>query len=130
MNSSLVAISTLVKSNIDERCLVNILMNISTIELWDYLKLTNIYKSNSSKKKTNLVEMIVYGCITNKLDKNKIEAISIKEANQILNENKIVLKSLPGYGNAELKKKDMKPFEYDENNKEPCIKINDSLLKK
>ena len=55
MNSSLVAISTLVKSNIDERCLVNILMNISTIELWDYLKLTNIYKSNSSKKKTNLV---------------------------------------------------------------------------
>ena len=130
MNSSLVAISTLVKSNIDERCLVNILMNISTIALWDYLKLTNIYKSNSSKKKTNLVEMIVYGCITNKLDKNKIEAISIKEANQILNENKIVLKSLPGYGNAELKKKDMKPFEYDENNKEPCIKINDSLLKK
>ena len=130
MNSSLVAISTLVKSNIDERCLVNILMNISTIALWDYLKLTNIYKSNSSKKKTNLVEMIVYGCITNKLDKNKIEAISIKEANQILNENKIVLKSLPGYGNAELKKKDLKPFEYDENNKEPCIKINDSLLKK
>ena len=130
MNSSLVAISTLVKSNIDERCLVNILMNISTIELWDYLKLTNIYKSNSSKKKTNLVEMIVYGCITNKLDKNKIEAISIKEVNQILNENKIVLKSLPGYGNAELKKKDMKPFEHDENNKEPCIKINDSLLKK
>ena len=105
-------------------------MNISTIALWDYLKLTNIYKSNSSKKKTNLVEMIVYGCITNKLDKNKIEDISIKEANQILNENKIVLKSLPGYGNAELKKKDMKPFEYDENNKEPCIKINDSLLKK
>ena len=130
MNSSLVAISTLVKSNIDERCLVNILMNISTTTLRDYLKLTNIYKSNSSKKKTNLVEMIVYGCITNKLDKNKIKAISIKEANQILNENKIVLKSLPGYGNAELKKKDMKPFEHDENNKEPCIKINDSLLKK
>ena len=130
MNSSWVAISTLVKSNADEKCLVNILMNISTIALRDYLKLTNIYKSNSSKKKTNLVEMIVYGCITNKLDKNKIEAISIKEANQILNENKIVLKSLPGYGNAELKKKDMKPFEHDENNKEPCIKINDSLLKK
>ena len=84
MNSSLVAISTLVKSNIGERCLVNILMNISTTTLRDYLKLTNIYKSNSSKKKTNLVEMIVYGCITNKLDKNKIEDVSIKKANKIL----------------------------------------------
>ena len=84
MNSSLVAISTLVKSNIGERCLVNILMNISTIALSDYLKLTNIYRCNSSKKKTNLVEMIVYGYITNKLDKNKIEDISKKDANEIL----------------------------------------------
>ena len=84
MNSSLVATSTLVKSNIGERCLVNILMNISTTTLRDYLKLTNIYKSNSSKKKTNLVEMMVYGCITNKLDKNKIEDVSIKKANKIL----------------------------------------------
>ena len=126
MNSSLVATSTLVKSNIGKRCLVNILMNISTTTLRDYLKLTNIYKSNSSKKKTNLVEMIVYGCITNKLDKNKIEDISIKKANKILKENKIILKSLPGYGNAELKKTDMKPSKYNENNnKEPCIKIND-----
>ena len=83
MNSSLVATSTLVKSNIGERCLVNILMNISTTTLRDYLKLTDIYKSNSSKKK-NLVEMIVYGCITNKLDKNKIEDVSIKKANKIL----------------------------------------------
>ena len=51
MNSSLVAISTLVKSNISERCLVNILMNISTPALRDYLKLANIYRGNSSKRK-------------------------------------------------------------------------------
>ena len=42
--------------------------------------------------------MIVYGCITNTLDKNKTEDISIKEANKI-NKNQIMLKSLPGYGN-------------------------------
>ena len=82
MNSSLVAISTLVKSNIGERCLIIFLMNISSTALRDYLKVTNIYCSNSSKKKTNYTEMIVYGCITNKL--NKIEDISIKEANEIL----------------------------------------------
>ena len=50
MNSTLVAISTLVKSNIGERCLINILMNISTPALRDYLKLANIYRGKSSKK--------------------------------------------------------------------------------
>ena len=68
-----------------------------------------MYKGNSSKKKTNLVEVIVYGCITNKLNKNEIEDISIKETNKILKGNGIILKSLPGYGNTEVKRKDMKP---------------------
>ena len=96
-------------SNIGKKCLVNILMSISAIALRDYLKLANIYKSNSSRKKKELVEKIAYGCITNKLIKNKTEDISIKEANKILKEKEFILKSLPGYGNAELKKKDMKP---------------------
>ena len=91
MNSSLVAIATLIKSNIGERCLINILMNISTPALRDYLKLPNISKGNSSKKKTNLVEMIVYGCITNKLNKNELKDISIKETNKILKEKGIIL---------------------------------------
>ena len=85
MNSSLVGISTLVKSNIGEKCLVNILMYSSTVALRNYLKLANIYRTNSSKKKTELVEMIVYGCITDKLNKKEIEDISIKEANETLN---------------------------------------------
>ena len=109
MNSSLVAIVTLLKSNIGERCLINILKNVYTQALRDYLKLVKVYKGNSSKKKTNLVEMIVYGCITNKLNKNEIEDISMKETNKILKENGIILKSLPGYGNTEVKRKDMKP---------------------
>ena len=50
MNSAIFAISTLVKSNIGERCLINILMNISAPALRDYLKLANIYTGNSSKK--------------------------------------------------------------------------------
>ena len=36
------------------------------------------------KKKTSLVEMIVYGRITNTFDTNKREDISIKEANKII----------------------------------------------
>ena len=91
---------------------MNILINIPTVALRDYLRLANIYRANSSKKKTEeLVEMIVHGCITNKLVKKEIEDISIKEANKILKKKEIILKSLPGYGNPELKKKDMKPCE-------------------
>ena len=109
MNSSFVAISTLMKNNIGEKCLINILMNISAQELRDYLECANIYKGTSSKKKTDLIEMILYECITDKLHKKVIEDMSTKQANQILNKNKIV-KSLPGYGNAELKKNELKPY--------------------
>ena len=65
MNSSLVAISTLVKSNIGEKCIATFLMNVSNQSLRDYLRLVNIYKGDAIKKKTDLLEMIIYGCITN-----------------------------------------------------------------
>ena len=42
--------------------------------------------------------------------KEGIEDISTKQANQILNKSDITVKSLPGYGNAELKKKEIKPY--------------------
>ena len=86
-------------------------MNISTQALRYYLECTNIYKANSTKKKTNLIEMIVYGCITDELNKEGIEDISSKQANEILNKSNITVKSLPGYGNAELKKKDIKTYD-------------------
>ena len=54
--------------------------------------------------------MILYGCITDELNKKVIEDISTKQANQILNKNKIIVKSLPGYGNVELKKNELKPY--------------------
>ena len=110
MNSSFVAISTLIKNNVGEKCLINILMNISAPELRDYLECANIYKGTSSKKKTDLIEMILYECITEKLHKKVIEDISTKQANQMLHKNKIIAKSLPGYGNAELKKNELEPY--------------------
>ena len=84
MNSSFVAISILVKSNLSERCLIKALMNISSQSLRAYLKLASIYDGNSNKKKTDLVEMIVYGCIINKLNKEPIKDISINRAHKIL----------------------------------------------
>ena len=60
--------------------------------------------------KTDFIEMIIYGCIIEKLDKKEIEDISIKQANQILSYNNITAKLLPGHGNAGLRKKEIKPF--------------------
>ena len=119
MNSSFVVISSLIKNDLGEKCLINILMNISSQALGDYLEYANIYKGNSSKKKTDLIEMIVYGCITDKLKKNVIEDISAKQANQILSKNKIKVESLLGYGNSGLKKKEIKPYVREK----PFIKI-------
>ena len=64
MNPAFVAISTLVKSNIGEKCLMNFLMNVSAIGLRDYLECANIYKGTSPKKNTDLIEMIIYGYIS------------------------------------------------------------------
>ena len=84
MNSSFVAIATLVKSNLGESCLINILMNISSEALRYYLECGKIYKDASSKKKTDLIELIVYGCITDEINKLRAEDISKKEAIQTL----------------------------------------------
>ena len=51
MNSSFLSIATLAKSNLGEKCLINILMNISSDALRDYLECRKIYKGASSKKK-------------------------------------------------------------------------------
>ena len=105
--SSFVSIASLVKSNLGERCLINILMNISTNALSDYLECAKIYKGASSKKKKNLIAMIVYGHITNKLNKMNPVDISKTERNQILKQNKINVRSLPGHGNVGRKRKEI-----------------------
>ena len=64
--------------------------------------------------------MTDYGCITEKLNKKSIEDISIKQANLILNKRNITVKSLSGYGNALLKRKEINPYIAKE---KPLIKI-------
>ena len=49
MNSSLVAISTLIKNNIGEKCLGSFLILASNHRLIVYLKLANIYKGDEIK---------------------------------------------------------------------------------
>ena len=67
-------------------------MNISSQSLKAYLKPANIYDGNSNKKKRDLVEMIVYGCMINKLNKEPIKNISINRAHNVLKEHDISIK--------------------------------------
>ena len=105
-----------IKKNINKPSLINFLNEVSTKSLRDYWKLASIYDGSSNKKKSDLIEMILYGCINGKLNNIKnIDDISTNKAHNILKENDIVIKSLPGYGNINKRKKDIKP--YLENNK-------------
>ena len=101
--SSFVSIATLVKSNLGEKCLINILMNISTNALSDYLECAKYYKGVSSKKNTNLVKMIVYGHIINKTNNTNPVDISKIKRNQILKQNEINVRLLPGHGTSKTK---------------------------
>ena len=101
--------SALIKSSREEKCLINFFMNVSTKGSKHYLECASIYKGTSPKKKTDLIEMIVYGCMNGALNKKDLEDISTKQAEQILNKNSMTINSLPGHGNIGLKEKEIKP---------------------
>ena len=122
MNSSFTFISIIVKSNILRTCLINFLNKVSSQSLRNYLRLANIYDGNANKKKSDLIEMIIYGGINGKLKNKTVLGISNTKVNSILKENNINIESLPGYVKLELRKKDLKPFV--ENN-ESSIKLID-----
>ena len=67
MNPSFTGLTILVKSNIPKNCLINFLNKVSSQSLRSYLRLANIYDRNSNKKKSDLIEMIMYGCMNGKL---------------------------------------------------------------
>ena len=67
MNSAFVVINKYV--NKKQYWRRNVLTNVSAQALRDNLECANIYKGSSPKKKTDLIEMIVYGCTTEKIKK-------------------------------------------------------------
>ena len=110
MKSSLVCIGILVKSNISKHCLIKFLNEVSSSALRKYLGAAEVYDGNANKKKSDLIEMIVYGCINGKLNNKTVDDISLNRAITVLREHKISIKSLPGNGNMRLRKKDIKPY--------------------
>ena len=61
-------------------------------------------------RKSYLIEMISYGCMNGKLKNKTVEDISLNRSITLPREHKINIKSLPGYGNTRLRKKDINPM--------------------
>ena len=123
MKSSLVCIGILVKSNISKHCLIKFLNEVSSSALRKYLGAAEVYDGNANKKKSDLIEMIVYGCMNGKLKNKIVEVISFNRAITILTEHKINIKSLPGYGNMGLRKKNIKPYVENKSNEKLSVNI-------
>ena len=123
MNSSLVCKGILVKSNISRHCLIKFLKEVSSSALRNYLGAAEVYDGNASKQKSDLIEMIVYGCINGKLKNKTVEDISLNRSITLLRELKINIKSLPGYGNMGLRKKDIKPYVENKSDGKPSVNI-------
>ena len=119
MNSSLVCTGILVKSNISKLCLINFLNQVSSSALRKYLGAAKVYDGNANKKKSDLIEMIVYGKLKNKI----VEDISLKSALTILKEHNITIKSLPGYGNMRLRKKDINLYVENKSDSKSAVNI-------
>ena len=68
-------------------------MNLSTKPLKDSLECPSIYKESFFylKKKTDLIEMIVYGYMSGTLNKKDLKDIAIKKAKRILHKNTITI---------------------------------------
>ena len=56
MNSSLVCIGIIVKSNISKLCLINFLNDVSNRALRAYLRLAEVYDGNANTKKSDLID--------------------------------------------------------------------------
>ena len=110
MNSLLVCIGILVKSNISKLCLINVLNQVWSSVLRKNLGAAEVHDGNANKKKSDLIEMIVYGCMSGKLRNKIVEDISFKRALTILIEHNTTIKSLSGNGNMGLRKKYFKPY--------------------
>ena len=123
MNSSLVCIGILVKSNISKLCLINFLNQVSSSALRKYLGAAEVYDGNANKKKSDLIEMIVYGCMNCKFKNKIVEDISLKNVLTVLKEHNITIKSLPGYGNMRLRKKDIKPNVENKSDRKTAVNI-------
>ena len=105
----------MIKNNTNNQCLITFSNEVSIKSLRCYLKLANIYDGSANKKKSDLIEMIIYGCMNGKLNNKNIDDISNNKTSSILKEKDINIKLLPGYGNMGKRKKDIKT--YIENNK-------------
>ena len=83
--SAFVCIATLLNSKTPRDQIISFLNTIQSNSLKQYLLYANIYSGVGPKTKNQLIEMIIYGCMCNKIkDIQSIESIDRNIADKIL----------------------------------------------
>ena len=105
--SAFLYIATLLNSNISHDELISVLYKVESSSLKQYLRYANIYTDSKTKLKHQLIEIIMYGFMCNKI--NDIPSIKINDKNKFKKKTKakcnIDIKKLPGYGNCNKRKR-------------------------
>ena len=103
--SAFLCISTLLNSNIPHDYFISFLNRVESTNLKQYLRYANIYTGSKIKSKHELIEMIMYGFMCNKI--NDIPSIEVSDKHKfkkITEKCNIGIKKLPGYGNCNKRK--------------------------
>ena len=99
-------IETLLNSNILHDNLISFLNKVVSTSLKQYLRYANIYTGSRIKSKHQLIEMIMYGFMCNKI--NDIPSIEVSDKDKFkkaIEKCKIDIEKLPGYGNCHKRKR-------------------------
>ena len=98
--SAFLCIATLLKSNVPKEHIIKFLKKVESDCLRQKLKLAKIYSGVSSKTKNQLIEMIIYGFMCDKIkDMGSIHDFDKNKFNALINKCNIVQNELVGYGN-------------------------------
>ena len=108
--SAFLCIATLLNSNISHDDLISFLNKVESTSLKQYLRYANIYTSSRIKSKHQLIEMIIYGFMCNKINDMPSIEVSNKDKDKFkktIEKCNIDIKKLPGYGNCNKGKRDL-----------------------
>ena len=98
-------IANLLNLNIPHDYLISLLNKVESTSLKQYLIYANIYNGSRIKSKHQLIEMIMYRCMCNKI--NDISSIEVSDKDKFkktIEKCNIDIKKLLGYGNCNKKK--------------------------
>ena len=106
--SAFLCMATVLNSNIPHDDLISFLNQVESTSLKQYLRYANVYTGSRIKSKIQLIEMIIYGFMCDKV--SDIPSIEVSDKNKFkktIEKCNTDIKKLPGYGHCNKRKRDL-----------------------